>query len=142
MIEISNSLQTLILDHNKLQKTDLSKQLQKNTTLTKLSISYNPLTFNAFTSIIDILTYNKTLRYLYMKGIALKGSAPIKENPSGHLTKQEAVILKLAGCLRYSSLNTIGIDLDSTCDLQLVELEKALAKHNKNLVSIDSSIIK
>ena len=88
-----------------------------------------------------MLTINKTLQYIGLKGISFKGPAPIKENPSGLLNIDEAITLKLANILRYSNICCIAIDLNSNVALQLKELEITITKHNKTLMKIDSSLI-
>ena len=71
-----------------------------NESLELLSLSYNSLTFEALLNLMDIAKVNPNLRVLRLSGIDMEGPAPIKENPSGLLTKSEGIILILAQTLR------------------------------------------
>lgn len=138
LIEFNSCLRVLILDHNKIKDFSFALSLTKNKSLLEFSLNYNPIEFVNIISLLEMLTINKTLQYLGVKGIAFKGPAPIKENPSGLLNMDEAIILKLANVLRYSYICSISIDVNPTASLQLKELEVTIIKHNKTLMKIDS----
>lgn len=129
------------LEHNLIAKTCFAVSLCENNTLTHFSVSFNPLSFENFITILEMLNINTSLRYLGVKGMKFAGPAKIKENQSGVLLKQEALLLKLANVLRHSSICSIGIDLDPSAELQLRELETTLLKHNTFLVNIFSDSI-
>lgn len=141
LLDVNNSITELILDHNLFQDISFGPTLCRNATLQKLSLSYNNLNFESVCEILDSLSTNRELRYLGLKGIQFEGSAPIKENSSGHLSKSEVLILKLAYVMRYSLLMYIGIDLDVSATVQLQELENTLIKHNRSLIRIHSDNI-
>ncbi|OMJ67316.1 hypothetical protein SteCoe_35552 [Stentor coeruleus] len=131
----------LNLDHNQISNFSFASSLNKNKSLLDFSVNSNPLEYMNFVSLLEMLTVNKTLQHLGVKGMIFKGPAPIKENPSGLLTIQEAVTLKLANVLRYSYICSISIDLDPNTDLQLKELENTIIKHNRMLMKIESPFI-
>ena len=66
----------------------------------------------------------------------MEGPGPIKENPSGLLTKSEGIILILAQTLRQSYLKEIEIDIDAEAEVQLDELASTLTKYNRNLTKL------
>ena len=127
-------LVALNLDNNFISKGHLPQVLAKNERIQFFSISNNPLTYEFVSDLLGSLITNKSLKSLHVRGICLEGSAPIKENTNGHLSKQEAIILKLAYVLRFSSILIISIDIESTLHVQLEELEKTLIKHNAKLL--------
>ena len=129
------------LDHNLITNTCFAVSLCENRRLTHFSISFNPINFENFISLLEMLNINLTLKFLGLKGVKFAGPANIKENQSGVLEKKEAIILKLANTLRHSSLFSLAIDLDPTAELQLRELETTLLKHNSQLVNISSDTI-
>lgn len=141
LIKSSRSLKSVKIDHNSISTTCFAVSLCDNCYLTHFSISHNPIIFENFLSILEMLSVNHTLKHLGLKGIKLSGPANIKENQSGVLSKQEAVILKLANVLRNSCLQSIAVDLDPAAVIQLRELEMSLLKHNNCLVSIYSDTI-
>jgi len=141
MLETNASLKVLKLDHNKIVNCSLDKPIKLNGVLSHLSIAHNPLSPESTLALLKALSYNQGLSHLSIKGITFEGSAPIKENLSGHLTSNEAVILQLANALRHSSISSLGVELDQSAVLQLGELEKALLKYNKTLLQIDSETI-
>lgn len=139
---IENSkLKVLILDNNNITKGAFASALANNESIQCLSVSGNPLSFDTILALFEMLTINRTLKSLLVKDVELKGPAPLKENPSGHLTKNECIILKLAYVLRYSMINYISFDVDGSCTAQLDEVEKSLTKYNKTLLSLSSKHI-
>ena len=141
LIESNSSLKILKLDHNKIKDFSFALSLTKNKSLVHFSICYNPLEFVNMISLLEMLTINKYLQCLEVAGIVFKGPAPIKENPSGFLNTNEAIILKLANVLRYSNVVCICIDIDPDSQLQLKELEITIVKHNRTLVKLESALI-
>ncbi|OMJ81616.1 hypothetical protein SteCoe_17889 [Stentor coeruleus] len=131
----------LNLDHNKISRFSFASSINKNKSLLYFSINSNPLEYMNFISLLEILTVNKNLQNLGIKGMGFKGPAPIKENPSGLLNIQESIVLKLANVLRYSYIHSISIDLDPNTNLQLKELENTIIKHNKTIIKIESPFI-
>lgn len=107
----------------------------------ELSLNNNPLSYENFCNILDLLPINKSLKYLGLSELGLNGPAPIKENHCGFLTVQEAIIFKLANVLRYSQLVSIALDIDVDADLALEELECTLVKYNCYLKQIISNTI-
>lgn len=136
-----SSLRLLILDFNKFKDFSFAVSLAKNKSLLHFSINHNPLEFVNIVSLLEMLALNKTLQHLGVKGMNYKGPAPIKENPSGLLSSQEAITLKLTNVLRYSYICSISIDLDPSTTMQLRELETILTKHNRTLMKIESPLI-
>jgi hypothetical protein len=136
MIESNCRLKELNLQYNLMHKTSLAFSLVRNETLEKLSLSYNPLSFDSLMSLLEMLMNNRNLVELDVQGVHLDGPAPIKENCHGHLSSKEAVILKLASVLRYSVLRVVSIDIDLTATAQLHDLEATLIKHNRTLVEL------
>lgn len=134
-------LKKICLEHNLITSTCFAVSLCENSTLLHFSMSHNPLSFENFISLLEMLNINTTLQHLGLKGIKFSGPANIKENVSGVLTNQEAIILKLANVMRNSCLNSISIDLDPNATLQLRELETSLLKHNSFLTNISSDTI-
>ncbi|OMJ73219.1 hypothetical protein SteCoe_28130 [Stentor coeruleus] len=134
----NSSLVSLNLDNNLITKGNLPAVLCKNDKIQYFSISFNPLSYEFVSDLLNGLILNKSLKTLNIKGLKLEGPAPIKENSSGHLTKKEAVIIKLAYVLRFSHLTVLSIDIDSNSLVQLEELEKTLVKYNSKLISLNS----
>ena len=141
LIKSNGIIKNLKLDHNLISTTYFAVSLCENNSITHFSISFNPLSFENFISLLEMLNINLTLLFIGLKGINFLGSANIKENQSGVLTKQEAIVLKLANTLRHSNLNTISIDIDPSAILQLRELEVTLLKHNTTLINMYSDTI-
>ena len=141
IIESTSQLKLLILDENRIKDFSFAQSLSKNRSLLHFSLNFNPLDFVNMVSLLEMLTLNRSLQYLGLKGISFKGPAPIKENPSGLLNMDEAIALKLANVLRYSYIYAIGIDLNQESNLQLREIENSIIKHNRSLMKIDSSLI-
>ncbi|CAG9311238.1 unnamed protein product [Blepharisma stoltei] len=141
IIENNTSISTLILDSNNISNSQIPLALTKNDTISTIGISNNPLSFDFVVSMLEMLTINRALTTIHMSGVAFEGPAPLKENSSGQLTKNEAVILKLAYVLRYSAINYIAIDIDPSCSVQLAELEKTLIKYNRKLTTISCTTI-
>ena len=140
MLENSNLL-FLNLDSNSISRGTLGQALSKNERIHTFSINSNPLSYEFLSDLLSSLMFNKSIKSFHMKGIKLEGPAPIKENSSGHLSKQEAIILKLAYVLRFSICSSISIDLNPALEVQLEELEKTLVKYNNRLTSINSDLI-
>ena len=141
LIKNNETIQNIKLDHNLITNTCFAVSLCQNNYLSHFSVEFNPLSFENFISLLEMLNINRNLKFLGLKGIKFSGPANIKENQSGILTMQEALILKLANVLRNSSLQSISIDLDSSSILQLRELEVSLLKHNSTLINICSDSI-
>ncbi|OMJ72871.1 hypothetical protein SteCoe_28589 [Stentor coeruleus] len=141
LIRGNEILKKICLEHNLITSTCFAVSLCENNALMHFSVSYNPLSFENFISLLEMLNINTALQHLGLKGIKFSGPANIKENVSGVLTKQEAIILKLANVIRNSCLNSISIDLDPNATLQLRELETSLLKHNSFLTNISSDTI-
>lgn len=141
LIESNTQLKYLNLEQNRFKDFSFALGLTKNKSLSYFSISQNPLDFVNITSLLEMLTINRSLQYLGIKGISFKGPAPIKENPSGLLNMNEAIVLKLANVLRYSQIVSIGVDLDQSAKIQLRELETTITKHNRTLMKIDAGLI-
>ena len=141
LIKNNETIQNIKLDHNLITNTCFAVSLWQNNYLSHFSVEFNPLSFENFISLLEMLNINRNLKFLGLKGIKFSGPANIKENQSGILTMQEALILKLANVLRNSSLQSISIDLDSSSILQLRELEVSLLKHNSTLINICSDSI-
>ncbi|OMJ70781.1 hypothetical protein SteCoe_31177 [Stentor coeruleus] len=141
LIRGNEVLKKICLEHNLITSTCFAVSLCENNALIHFSMSYNPLSFENFVSLLEMLNINTTLQHLGLKGIKFSGPANIKENVSGVLTNQEAIILKLANTMRNSYLNSISIDLDPNSTLQLRELETSLLKHNSSLTNISSDTI-
>jgi hypothetical protein len=131
----------LNLDNNLISKGPLPSFIAKSERLQFFSVSNNPLGYDFVSDLLGSLAVNKSLKALHVKGILLEGPAPIKENTNGHLLKAEAIILKLAYVLRFSSVAAISIDIDSNLHVQLEELEKTLIKYNTKVVNINSDTI-
>lgn len=140
-IETNTNLTILILDSNQITNSRIAASLSINESIHTVSLCNNPLSFDALNSILDMLTVNRKIVSLHLSGIVLEGSAPLKENSSGHLSKVEAMILKLAYVLRYSTISAISIEIDPNCVVQLGELERTLTKYNRRLTTINSSLI-
>jgi hypothetical protein len=138
LLRSNTSLKFVKLDKNLISSTCFAVSLCENQTLTHFSISYNPLEFENCIALVEMLNVNMTLTSLAMKGVKFSGSANIKENLSGVLSKEEALILKLANVLRHSKIQALAIDIDPKALLQLRELENSLLKHNSSLVSLSS----
>lgn len=136
-----NTLQTLNLDYNNITKGPIPQALCKCEKIQNFSIKSNPLAYEFVSDLLSALMFNKSLKSLNLQGIKLDGPAPIKENSSGHLSKKEAIILKLAYVLRFSSCNSLAIDLDPSLTVQLEELEKTLIKYNSKLTLLVSENI-
>ena len=136
LLELSQTLRTVIVDFNRVETCEVPIALAKNEVLTCFSLSNNPLTFECLSALLDSLVNNRSLRFLGLKGCPMDGAAPIKENCNGLLSKQEVIILKLAHVLRYSCLTALAIDLDIEAEVQLEELESTLIKHNRALTSL------
>lgn len=141
LLRSNTSLKVVKLDKNLIRSTCFAVSLCENQTLTHFSISYNPLDFENCITMIEMLNVNTSLVSLAMKGVKFSGSANIKENLSGVLSKEEALILKLANVIRHSRLQSLAIDLDPKAVLQLRELETSLLKHNSYLVNLNSDTI-
>ena len=141
LIESTSQLKFLLLEENRIKDFSFAVSLSKNRSLLHFSLNSNPLDFVNMVSLLEMLTLNRTLQYLGLKGISFKGPAPIKENPSGLLNMNEAIALKLANVLRYSYLSAIGIDLNPESNMQLREIENTVIKHNRFLMELDSSLI-
>lgn len=131
-------LKALLLDHNDIKNAPLCQGLSYNLYIEEFSISFNPLSFETVSNVLETLLINKRLKTLGVMGIELDGPAPIKENQSGQLTTREAVLFKLAQVLRYSNLIAIAIDIDPNDKFSLEELECTLVKHNRVLKQIIS----
>ncbi len=108
----------------------------RNESLEVLSLSGNPLSFECMLNVLDIAKVNRTLKVLNIAGVPMEGPAPIKENPSGLLSKSEGIILILAQTLRQSYLTEVTIDVDVTADVMLSELLNTLTKYNRSLVKL------
>ena len=141
LLRSSSSLKIVKLDKNKICSTCFAVSLCENQTLTHFSISYNPLEFENCIAMLEMLNVNTSLVSLAMKGVKFSGAANIKENLSGVLSKEEALILKLANVIRHSRLQSLAVDLDPRAVLQLRELETSLLKHNSYLLSLNSDTI-
>jgi hypothetical protein len=141
LLRSNTSLKIVNLDKNLISCTCFAVSLCENQTLTHFSISYNPLEFENCIAMIEMLNVNTSLLSLAMKGVKFAGAANIKENLSGVLSKEEALILKLANVIRHSRLQSLAIDLDAKAVLQLRELETSLLKHNSHLISLNSDTI-
>lgn len=141
LLESNFPLRGLVLDDNKFKDFSFALSLAKNKSLLSFEINNNPLDFTNVVSLLEMLTINKSLEHLGVSGTGSKAPAPIKENPSGLLTINEALTLKLANILRYSSLTSISIDLDPECSMQLKELEISISKHNRTLINLSSPLI-
>ena len=126
------------LDSNQISKGPLPHVLSKSDRIQFFSINSNPLSYEFVSDLLGALMLCKTIKSLHTRGICLEGPAPIKENTNGYLSKKEAIILKLAYVLRFSSVIIISIDIDSTLHVQLEELEKTLVKYNTKLTAINS----
>lgn len=134
-------IKTLILDYNYIRDAPIWSCIGQNEFIEEFSISFNPLTFEAISNILDSLVNNQTLKCLGILGMDLSGPAPIKENAKGYLSMQESIELKLAHVLRYSNLIAIAIDINPADKLALEELESTLVKHNRYLKQIISTTI-
>lgn len=141
LVESNYPLRGLTLDDNRFKDFSFALSLAKNKSLLSFEISNNPLEFTNIVSLLEMLTINKTLQHLGIAGTNSKAPAPIKENPSGLLTINEALTLKLANILRYSSIPSISIDIDPDCAMQLKELEISITKHNRSLIYLASPLI-
>lgn len=141
LLRTNTSLKFVKLDKNKISSTCFAVSLCENASLIHFSINSNPLEFENCIALLEMLNINLNIQSLSMKGVKFLGSAKIKENLSGVLSKEEALILKLANVLRHSRIQSIGIDLDPKAALQLRELETSLLKHNSTLTSISSDNI-
>jgi hypothetical protein len=137
VIEGNRKLKSLDLQYNLISKTSFALSLVRNECLEKLMLSYNPLTFDNLMSLLEMLMNNRTLVHLALQGVHLEGPAPIKENCHGHLSSKEAVVLKLASVLRYSSVSELSVDVDLSATPQLQELESTLVKHNRALLDLN-----
>ena len=141
LLRTNTSLKYVKLDKNKISSTCFAVSLCENASLVHFSINSNPLEFENCIALLEMLNINLNIQSLSMKGVKFLGSANIKENLSGVLSKEEALILKLANVLRHSKIQSIGIDLDPKATLQLRELETSLLKHNSTLTHISSDNI-
>ena len=141
LLRSNTSLKVVKLDKNLIRSTCFAVSLCENQTLTHFSISYNPLDFENCITMIEMLNVNTSLASLAMKGVKCSGAANIKENLSGVLSKEEALILKLANVIRHSRLQSLAIDLDPKAVLQLRELETSLLKHNSYLLNLNSDTV-
>ena len=135
------ALQALNLDYNHITKGPIPQALCKCDRIQSFSIKSNPLTYEFVSDLLSALMFNKSLKTLSLSGTKLDGPAPIKENSNGHLSKKEAIILKLAYVLRFSSCTSLAIDLDPSLTVQLGELEKTLIKYNSKLTTLVSENI-
>lgn len=141
LIRTNTSLKYVKLDKNRISTTCFAVSLCENSSITHFSINSNPLEFENCIALLEMLNINLNIQSFSMKGVKFSGSANIKENLSGVLSKEEALILKLANVLRHSKIVSIGIDLDHRATLQLRELETTLLKHNSTLTTISSDNI-
>ena len=132
----SKCLLSLYINNNQFTNCSFGECLKQNQILKNFGIAKNPLSFQSVVGLLEMLTLNFTLEFLDLRGISFKGTANIKENKAGCLTKEEAVILKFAYVLRYSQISVIGLDMDLSATMQLMEVEKSLVKYNSSLVKI------
>ena len=133
-----SSLVAVNLDHNLITKGGIPHVIAKSEKIQFFSISHNPLCYEFVSDLLGALMLCKCLKSVHLRGVQLDGPAPIKENTNGHLSKKEAIILKLAYVIRFASVVIISIDIDSTLHVQLEELEKTLVKYNMKLTVINS----
>jgi hypothetical protein len=139
-MECHEGLKVLLLDHNSVNQCPVATSLS-NSALEAFSISFNPLTFDSVLALVESLGTNSLLLHLGVQGVPLVGPAPIKENSSGHLSKHEAVLLKLAYVLRHSSVRSVAVDLDVSARGAMEELADTLTKDNLTLVSLKNDSV-
>ena len=129
-VETNQTLESLDLSCNLIESAPLATLLDKNKTLQSLEVSDNPLKFETVISVLDALVENTTLKHLGIQGVELSGAS------SSNLTKQEALEIKLAFVLRYSSITSISINIDPSYNLPLQDIETSIVKHNRTLQKI------
>lgn len=140
-IEQNKNLKTLKLGNNLLIDAPIFEAIQKNPSIISLSLNNNPMSFNFLCNLIDVLKLNRSIKELNISGLDMSESAPIEENPTGKLTIQEVIEIKIIYALRNSLLEVLSFDFDPNDHTNLVKLSETISVYNHSLINIFSKNI-